>query len=293
MTALPDSGRDKPTTTTSIPPCRHGLPWCGVCHGTDSAAAGANAQTSTGEGGFLEARAASVAPDRNAVVDEPLHTNSKAQSDGAGAEDRSGSSANDAAAGSSRDVTPADLPRTPADTKPNITGECAYCDWPACAAVGGVNVCMVHIITEPVRATEPTCRSYGAGHRCTLPEGHDGAHHFDTPLNTTTDSTCHPNATSPDDCPKCGARDVFNTTTCPHGCDGTGDEPDCPRHGATSASMPPRDTTTNKTNCELCMEAGIAEERARIERIVEALEDHDGHVYKPSVLAAIRGGDDA
>jgi hypothetical protein len=133
----------------------------------------------------------------------------------------------------------------PADTKPNITGECAYCDWPACAAVGGVNVCMVHIITEPVQATEPTplpcgncagdthhpscpraagcqateptCKSYGAGHRCTLPEGHGGTHHFDTPLNT---------------------------TTCPHGCDGTGDEPDCPRHGATSASMPLRDTTT-------------------------------------------------
>jgi hypothetical protein len=63
---------------------------------------------------------------------------------------------------------------------------------------------------QPVQVTEPTCP------------------HGDGPCDQ--DEGCA--------CVQSGRIPVRDTTTCPHGCDGTGDEPDCPRHGATSASMP-------------------------------------------------------
>jgi hypothetical protein len=73
------------------------------------------------------------------------------------------------------------------DTKPSIADPEAACTCVTNAAtIAAVSAnCPLHGF-EPVQATEPTCKSYGAGHRCTLPEGHDGTHHFDTPLNTTT-----------------------------------------------------------------------------------------------------------
>jgi hypothetical protein len=108
--------------------------------------------------------------------------------------------------------------------------------------------------------------------------------------DTTTDLPVREGIADPVPDSRESSRTGRDTTTC-DACGRT------PESSPPCVCPPPRDTTTNKTNCELCMEAGIAEERARIERIAKRVWDCDCETDlqcgRCEFLAAIREGDDA